>query len=292
MSALQAARPAELIPPQRQTLWGGLAVANFVLGGLGAGFYAVAAAAAGFGRPPAVALADWLGPALVLAGFAAVAAEAGRPLRGPRVLWRVRTSWMSRELWIGGAFVLLAAADLLFPLRLHRVQAAAAALLLALAQGFIVRRCRGVAAWDSPLMPAVFVASSLISGAGLWLMVEAAGGRAPGRAGLAALAGLVVAALAVWLRYLAGSSDEAAVRALSPLGRGPAAAGIIGLGYAAPLVLVLLAAGRPAAAPALLALAGAGLAGGQCWAKALLILSAGQFRPITLGGIAIQRRSA
>jgi hypothetical protein len=37
----------------------------------------------------------------VLAGFAAVAGEAGRPLRGPRVLWKVRTSWMSRELWIG-----------------------------------------------------------------------------------------------------------------------------------------------------------------------------------------------
>jgi len=127
----------ELMPANRQILWGWQAVVNFTLGGVGAGLYATAVLAAGFERTPAVALASWLAPLLVLAGFAAVAGEAGRPLRGPRVLWKVRTSWMSRELWIGGAFVLLVAADIAFPLRLHRVQALVAAVLLALTGGAI-----------------------------------------------------------------------------------------------------------------------------------------------------------
>src|SRR3990172_2763707 len=115
--------PVELIPARRQILWGWPAVVNFTLGGVGAGLYGTAVLAAGFERTAAVVLASWLGLLLVLAGFAAVAGEAGRPLRGPRVLWKVRTSWMSRELWIGGAFVLLIAADFAFPLRIHRAQA-------------------------------------------------------------------------------------------------------------------------------------------------------------------------
>src|SRR3990172_10465716 len=132
--------PVELIPAQRQRLWGWQAVVNFTLGGVGAGLYGTAVVVAGFERGPSVVLASWLAPLLVLAGFAAVAGEAGRPLRGPRVLWKVRTSWMSRELWIGGAFVLLIAADFAFPLRIHRAQALAAAVLPALAPGMNLRR--------------------------------------------------------------------------------------------------------------------------------------------------------
>src|ERR1700693_4417217 len=109
--------PAELIPAQRQRLWGWQAVANFTLGGVGAGLYGTAVIVAGLERTAAVVLASWLAPLLVLAGFAAVAGEAGRPLRGPRVLWKVRTSWMSRELWIGGVFVVLVRAGIRLPPR-------------------------------------------------------------------------------------------------------------------------------------------------------------------------------
>ena len=107
MSARASLSRVELIPPQRQRLWGWPAVMNFVLGGLGAGWYAIALLAAGFEGSPAVTVASWAAPALVLAGFAAVASAAGRPQRGLRVLTRVRTSWMSRELALGGTFVLL-----------------------------------------------------------------------------------------------------------------------------------------------------------------------------------------
>lgn len=292
MATLRPPAPVELIPAEPQRLWGPPAVINFCLGGLGAGLYAAAMFAARFGPSPAGVVAAWLGPLLVLAGFAAVAIEAGRPLRGVRVLWRIRTSWMSRELWLGGAFVLLVAAELAFPLRLHRIQAAVAALLLALAQGFIVRRARGVTAWDVPLVPLVFLLSALISGGGLYLMVEVSLGRLPDAAVIAAGAGLLAAGLLVWLRYLTWSREPAFVEAVRALRQGRAALFIAGGGYAAPLVLAALAwAVSAAAAPALYG-AGALMIAGQLYAKTRLILGAGQLRPITLATLRLDRRSS
>jgi formate-dependent nitrite reductase membrane component NrfD len=288
MATVEMTRPVELIPAQRQVLWGWPAVLNFALGGLGAGLYAVAVAAAGFSRSPAVITASWIGPLLVLAGFAAVAMEAGRPFRGPRVLTRARTSWMSRELWIGGAFALLAAADLAFPLPLYRVLAVLAAVLLALAQGFIVRRARGITAWDVSLMPLLFLLSALISGSGLYLLIEVIEGRRPGALLVAVLA-LLAAGLAAWMRYVRWSSGPAFMRAVEPLARGRASRLIIGGGYVAPFMLVALGLGLPPLAAPALAVAGALTVGAQFYAKALLILSAGQFRPVTLAGLRVQR---
>jgi formate-dependent nitrite reductase membrane component NrfD len=291
MGTTITAQPIEMIPARRQTLWGWPAVANFALGGLGAGFYAVALLAAGFERSSGVAVASWAAPALVLAGFAAVAGEAGRPLRGPRVLARLWTSWMSRELLIGGAFVLLVAADLAFPLRLHRAQALAAALLLALAQGFIVRRSRGVTAWDVPIVPLLFLLSALVSGAGAALLVEAAG-RRPVDPALPAIAlVLVVATSVAWARYLSWSSHESFARAIAPLREGYTALLVAGAGHALPLVLVGLALLVPLAAAPALGLAGALLIAGQVYAKARFILAAGQLRPITLAIAPSRRRS-
>ncbi len=288
MTTIEMTRPVELIPPQRQALWGWPAVLNFALGGLGAGLYVTAVAAAGFGRSPAVIAASWLGPLLVLAGFAAVATEAGRPFRGPRVLARLRTSWMSRELWIGGVFVLFVAADLAFPLRLHRIQAAVVALALVLAQGFIVRRARGVTAWDVSLMPYLFLLSALISGSGLYLLIEVVSGRRPDVSLLGGVLVLLGAGLAAWMRYIRWSSEPAFVGAVAPLTRGRGARFIVGGGYVAPLALAALAALLPGLALPALLVAGALMVGGQFHTKALLILAAGQFRPITLAGLRVR----
>lgn len=291
MSAIATARPVELIPPQRQALWRWPAVLNFFLGGLGAGFYAIAALAGGLQPSAALQVASWLAPALVLAGFAAVAAEAGRPLRGPRVLLRVGSSWMSRELWIGGVFVVLAVAGLLAPLPVLRALAAAAAVLLALAQGFILRRARGIAAWDVPIVPPLFVTSALVSGAGLYLVGEATAGRVLPAALPGAALVLLAANLAAWVRYLTWSPEASFVAAVRPLGRGRDRRIVLGAGHLAPFVLVAFAAGRPALAAPALVLAGALMIAGQLHAKARLILSAGQLRPITLAGLRIHRRS-
>ena len=289
MATIEMTRPVEMIPSRRQALWGWPAVLNFALGGLGAGLYVVAVAAAGFGRSPAVTAAAWLGPLLVLAGFVAVATEAGRPFRGPRVLTRVGTSWMSRELWIGGAFVLFAATDLAFPLRLHRALAVAAALALAVAQGFIVRRARGVTAWDVPLMPLLFLLSSLISGSGLYLAIEVISGRHPNEVVLGSVLVLLATGLIVWTRYLRWSREAAFVEAIAPLATARGVRFIAGGGYTAPLALTALGVLLPTLAPLAFLAAGALMMTAQFGAKALLILAAGQFRPITLAGLRVPR---
>jgi DMSO reductase anchor subunit len=284
--------PVELIPADPQRLWGPPAVINFCLGGLGAGLYAASVLAARFGPSPAGFVASWLGPILVLAGLAAVATEAGRPFRGIRVLARVRTSWMSRELWLGGIFIFLVAADLLFPLDLHRAQAAAAALLFALAQGFIVRRSRGVTAWDTPLIPLVFLFSALISGGGLYLMIAVSLGRLPDATVIMALAGLLATGMLVWLGYLAWSREPAFAAAIRPLTDSRACLVIVAGGYGAPFVFVALAWALPAAAAPALYAAGALMIIGQLYAKTRLILGAGKLRPITLATLRLDRRSS
>jgi DMSO reductase anchor subunit len=292
MATAMTARRTEMLPAQRQALWGWPAVVNFALGGLGSGWYVVALLANGFERLPGVTVASWAAPVFVLAGFAAVAAEAGRPLRGPRVLTRLRTSWMSRELLIGIAFVLLVAADLAFPLRLYRVQAMVAAVLLALAQGFIVRRARGVTAWDVPIMPLLFLLSALVSGAGAYLLVEVVTRRPPPPGLVGALLALVVVAFVMWARYLVWTSEDSYARAVAPLREGRSALVIDGVGYGLPLLFGLVALAAPAVAGPALGLAGALLIAGQVYAKARLILAAGQLRPITLAIVPSRRRSS
>jgi DMSO reductase anchor subunit len=272
----------ELLPPRPQALWGVPAVANFTLGGLGTGLYAVAALAAGLGPSPAVATAAWLGPALVLGGFAAVASESGRPFRGARVLARLRSSWMSRELWVGGGFVLLAAAgELAGGAPWQRGLAVLAALATAASQGFILRRARGVAAWDRPLMPLVFLLSALVSGGGLLVLTELAAGRRPGHALLRALLLLLALDAIAWGVLVAPGRDEAVTRATRPLREAPALAAVLGGGHLLPLLLVAIAVALSTGAELLAP--GAVLAiGGQVCAKAALILMAGQLRPITI----------
>jgi DMSO reductase anchor subunit len=277
-----ARRSVELIPATPQRLWGAPAVVNFVLGGLGAGLYVAAALAARFQASPAVTVASALGPVLVLAGFAAVATEAGRPLRGLRVLARVRSSWMSRELVLGIAFAGLAALEFAAPARPPRIAAAAAAVALALAQGFIVRRARGVAAWDVGLVPLAFLFSALVSGTGLYLALEVVAGRPPGPGVLAGALLVVAAGLVVWLAYLGGSREDDFRRATATLRAGAAAVSIAGGGYALPFLLVAAALALPALAPAAALVAGVLMAAGQVQAKSALILRVAALRPITL----------
>lgn len=275
---------ATLIRGVGQRVWRLPAVLNFAAGGLGAGFYLVAAVAGG----AAPGLAAWLGPALVLAGFAAVAAEAGRPLRGPRVVARARTSWMSREALLGGAFAVLAAAELLAPAPALRVLAAAAALAYVLAQGRILSAARGVTAWSVGVMPVVFLASAVVSGLGLLLVVDVLGGRPPAGALLGATMLVLVLAVGVWLIYVTWHQDPGFVRAVRVLREGAGAVGIVGGGHIAPFALAAIA--LAADVPGLALGAGVLMVLGQVLAKWLLIIGAGELRPITLENLRLPRR--
>jgi DMSO reductase anchor subunit len=285
------AAPAILLPPVPQAVWGWPAVLNFALGGLGAGLYVMAALAAASGHPAALRVAAWLGPLLVLAGFVAVATEAGRPLRGVRVLTRVRTSWMSRELWLGGVFALGAAGSLVADGPAPRVLAALAAVALALAQGQILRQARGVAAWAVPPMPAVFLTSALMSGGGLLLLLEAWSGHPADRLlGLTLV--LLIAHVAVWSVFLGWSREPAFVEGIRPL-RDASGGGepLVG-NYLLPSLLVALAIAVPALGRPLAAAAGLLMIAGQVATKATLIRKAGQLRPITLPAERLGRRSS
>ncbi|MBI2528311.1 MAG: dimethyl sulfoxide reductase anchor subunit [Candidatus Rokubacteria bacterium] len=286
------ARSVELIPATPQRLWGKPAVANFALGGLGAGLYLAATVEVWLGAPGAVNVASWLGPALVVAGFIAVATEAGRPLRGPRVLVRLRTSWMSRELWVGGGFIVLAGAELVFRLVWLRYPAAAAAIGLCLAQGWILRHARGVAAWDVPLMPLVFLQSAIVSGTGLLVLVEVAAGRGLDGAFLIAAALGVVAGMLVWRGFVGWPGGPAFVRSTAALKSGRAGVVILAAGYLAPLLLGTLAVTLPTGGAGALALGAILMVAGQVYAKAELILTAGQLRPITLANLTLRRRTS
>jgi len=287
-----AVKPIDLLPSRPQTFWGWPAVLNFFLGGLGAGFYVVTVLAEGpDGRSAVMTLAAWLAPACVLVGFAAVAAEAGRPLRGPRVLLRVGTSWMSRELWLGGAFVALVLADGLRPLGPLRAGAAVAALVLAIAQGFIVRGARGIPAWNVPVMPTLFGLSALVSGGGLYLVVAVSVRRVPSVPALAAVLMLLIGGVWMWVRYLTWSSEAAFTEAVAPLTRGREARLVVGAGLMAPLLLTAGAAAWSAVAAPALALAGILMVLGQLHAKARLVLTAGRLRPVTLAGLRIKGRA-
>ena len=280
----------ELIPAQPQTLWGKPAVANFVLGGLGAGLYVVAALEAGFAPSPEVSTASWLGPLLVLTGFAAVGTEAGRPLRGARVLARVRTSWMSRELWAGGAFVALAAFGLAHGSPWQRGLAAIAGLTVASAQGFILRHARGVAAWNVPVMPLLFVMSALVSGSGLLTLVETMAGRRPDAVLLRGMLALLALDALAWLALAMRRRDEVFVRSTRGLREGSTVAAIAGGGHLAPFLLIALALALPGLAAPASTLAAVLMIGGQVCVKAALILTAGRLRPITIAGLGLHRR--
>jgi len=282
--------PVELIPATPQRVWGMPAVFNFILGGLGAGFYVAAALAAAGGLGEAVGLAAWLAPALVLAGFAAVASEAGRPLRGLRVLRQVRTSWMSRELWLGGGFVALAVADGVLPGWGLRVPAVAAAAGLVLAQGAMLTRARAMAAWNVPSMPVVFAASAAVSGAGVLVLAELLAGRVPGDGFLWIALAVLMLGMLVWLAYLRWSPDPAFARATAPLREGAQAIELVVIGYGAPCALIALALVFPPWAPLPTALAGALAIAGQARAKSALIVAAGQRRPVTLATLTLPRR--
>ncbi|HSE91812.1 MAG TPA: DmsC/YnfH family molybdoenzyme membrane anchor subunit [Methylomirabilota bacterium] len=287
---MTTAAPVVLIPGRLQNLWRMPAVVNFAGGGLGAGLYVVAALASDFLPAPALTVASWLGPLLVLGGFAAVATEAGRPLRGARVLARVATSWMSREVWIGAAFAALAACEFVIPHSLARLLALAAAVALVVAQGFIVRRARGLAAWNVPLMPFTFLVSSLVSGAGGYLLVTLALGGPPGGRLLGATLAVLVLSALNWRAYLTWSADPAYVEATRPLREGATAREVVGIGHVAPFALVAAALVAPALAAPAAALAGALMIAVQVRAKAALILAAGQLRPITVAQLRLQRR--
>jgi DMSO reductase anchor subunit len=201
-----------------------------------------------------------------------------------------RSSWMSRELWAGGAFIALAALEHLRPWIGWRMAAALAALLFVLAQGWMLARCRGVAAWSVPLMPPLFLASALVSGAGLLGLATPFVPGAPARLALMTT-GLIVVSGLVWMAYSVLPGDRAFRQVSAPLREDSAVLGIFIIGHLLPLVMLVLGLRLPALAASAAVLAGIGILIGQLQAKAWLILKIGVLRPVTLNNLLLRRQT-
>ncbi len=276
-------------PPRLQHSWHKRAVSNFFCGTTGAGLYffavlygwlqGAAEPLAGEGsvlqslRPDDMAVL--LAPVLVAVGLLSVAAEAGRPLRGFNVLRNLRRSWMSRESGFAAVFIVLALLDGLF-WRSPPLEAAAglAGLGVALAQGLILARAKGVPAWNVGIMPAWFLSSALVCGGGVFLALSGLLGTPPP---WLAAAGLVVLLLdlGVWTRYLLTPPKTATfTRSAALLRQRRYWWGIVGLGHLAPAALLAAGLAMPALAGPGAVLAGAAMVAGGLIAKYALILKA------------------
>lgn len=185
----------------QQTSWDWRAAGNFICGGMGSGLL-IATALFGTPAPHSLASPHWQvfsGLALVGLGLLSVWLEIGRPLRALHVFLNPRTSWMSREAFVGA---LLFPAGLLAMLGINGWIwiTAALAMTFLYCQSRMLPAARGIPAWRSGVLSLLMVITGWCEGCGLFLLL----GDAPGRTSIALLlvtVALLVVRLLVWQRY-------------------------------------------------------------------------------------------
>lgn len=166
-----------LIGYQLQREWAWLIAAAFFFGTVGAGLYVIS-----------FAIDFQLGTivALLIVGLCKGAAHMlflGKPLRFPLAMRKWRTSWISRG--VIAMFVFLACGvvyaagfpdDSFVPGGLAQAfgwVALAAALVIMVYDGFVLRACRGIPLWNTGLMPIVGLSYALLGGSTVTLVLQA-----------------------------------------------------------------------------------------------------------------------
>lgn len=242
--------------PWQQTSWDWRAAGNFIGGGAGTGLLISGALLA----PSDAANAGptrWLlllGLALVGLGLLCVWLEIGRPMRALHVFFNPRTSWMSREAFVGS---LLFPAGLLALLGVGGALWATAVLALAFlyCQSRMLPAARGIPAWRPRLVTPLMFITGLTEGCGLFLILGLFQGRLAG-ALLALFALLLLARLLIWTLYRSSVNASLAPRARAALDR--AGRALLWPGTLAPLLLLGASVWLPGAQALLLALAAGG----------------------------------
>lgn len=223
--------------PWQQTSWDWRAAGNFICGGMGSGLL-IATALFGTPAPHSLASPHWpvfAGLALVGLGLLSVWLEIGRPLRALHVFLNPRTSWMSREAFVGA---------LLFPSGLAAMLGfsgwiwitAALAMAFLYCQSRMLPAARGIPAWRSGVLPLLMVITGWCEGCGLFMLLAfVVPTRITNEIGVVLL--LAVVRWFVWRRYRqevdAGLVPHAS-RALDRAGRT-----ITIVGAVAPIVLMV-----------------------------------------------------
>jgi len=271
------------IAPERQNEWNLLAVMNFFLGGTAAGFYFLhwlnLNLAATRAIPSSLKL---IAPALVGMGFLGLLFEAGRPLRGFYAFKKIRSSWMSKELFFGILFIMAAVYDFLYPDVLVRTTGAVSALLFAFSQSMVLYKARGISGWNMPLLPLLIFNCSIVKGAGLMLLIYGMDLLRPAGPVLWIIFISFISDFLFWFLYLGYLNEEfrESVKALRRFG---SMLLVLGAGHVIPVLIIsalLLKKGgyeHYAFIAGILALSGA-LAG-----DAGILLRAGAYRAIRAG---------
>ena len=237
-----------LIPPAVQNCWGWPAVMNFVLGGAGTGFYLLYIIVFGlhqgwgekFLLPPVVGL---MSLALVLLGFLFLNLEAGRPSHCKYLLGNIRRSWLSRESFFGGIFIVTVSLNFFVPNRLFVALSAIAALGFVISQSFIVYRSLAVSAWHEPFGALSCITSNFVAGAGLLLLT--ASSMISARILFVSVGICLIVNLFAWILYLLASKKNGQPLATAVLWKPSNFVLIVGIGHLLPLMFIFLILNEP-----------------------------------------------
>ncbi len=177
----------------------------------------------------------------------------GKPLRFWRILFRPKTSWISRGFIFVVGFVGFAAIQLMLfhwlPGTVWEVLLKVLAGLMAIGvivyTGFVLNSVKAVSLWNSPLLPLLFAMCGLLGGFGLSTVIALYGGNVDLHAAEAGTRWLLIMnalLIAVYL-WKAAQKDETGKKSVVDQMRGSVApvfwAGVVVLGIAAPLAAAL-----------------------------------------------------
>ncbi len=238
-----------------QEEWSWLLAIDLFLGGLGGGLFMLAQI---FGLGPAVQL---LALGLVVVGALVLLMELGHPLRAWRALLRPTSSWISRGVIFVTLFLVFGVlyiapafgpfswlpwdADTLGG-RILGAVAGISAFFVTLYPGFVLSASPSIPFWNSPLLPVLFLAQSLMGASSVIILISSLLASSAAVQEINFLTALLVAAnfilIAIHLLVMSGSG-LAAKEAVRRLSEGPLgwtfAAGVVLAGTVVPLLLVL-----------------------------------------------------
>ncbi len=167
-----------------QEEWSWLVAIDLFLGGTGGGLFLLSML---FDLPPSAVVFSLM---LVILGAVVLLSELGHPLRAWRAILRPKTSWISRgvifvTLFIVAGFLSIAPSLSAFfwlpwsPVDLGGktlgLIAGLAAFLVILYPGFVLSASPAIPFWNSPLLPVLFFAQSLLAASGITLLLSPLG---------------------------------------------------------------------------------------------------------------------
>lgn len=202
-----------------QTSWDWRAAGNFMLGGTGGALLLAVAltGAATSAHLPATLLAM----ALMGGGLALVWLEIGRPWRAAHVMFKPQNSWMTREAYVAGCAILLAAASVSFQWIWLAPAAGLSGIAFLYCQARILRAATGIPAWREPVTLPLILVTGLLEGTACLIIVRTVLSEST-RNLLIVLAGLTLLRLFVWNLYrrrlVASDPPREVVAALKGIG--------------------------------------------------------------------------